>query len=157
MREHLLRNSVFLRLKTFSFWVACLSTNMNPASSAPVSAASRQQSNSNSTTHTGASDHSTGELNSHTDSTATLPTIASSGSVQKKSVSESAAKRRARPPLSYTDDFETPELVTFRPIGVVRSPYKVCSQRKTCSHTYATVCLNVDLGHTELQLSILFY
>lgn len=156
MRQHLFRNSVILRLKPFSFWLARFSTVMNPAPSVPVSAGSHLKSNSKSTTHTGTSDPSAGELNSHDSSTAALSTIASSDSAQKKNASESVAKRRMRPPLSYTDDFETPELVTFRPIGVVRSPYKVRSQRKTCSHTYAATCLNVGLGHMRLQLSILF-
>lgn len=36
-----------------------------------------------------------------------------------------AAKRRERPPLRYTEDFETPSAVNLDVIGVVRSPYKV--------------------------------
>lgn len=36
-----------------------------------------------------------------------------------------AAKRRERPPMSYTDDFQTPSSVSLDVIGVVRSPYKV--------------------------------
>ena len=42
-----------------------------------------------------------------------------------------AARRRERPPLSYTDDFQTPDTVNLNVIGVVRSPYKVCWIKST--------------------------
>lgn len=38
---------------------------------------------------------------------------------------QAAAKRRERPPLRYTEDFDTPSTVNLDVIGVVRSPYKV--------------------------------
>lgn len=37
---------------------------------------------------------------------------------------DGAAHRRERPPLRYTEDFETPASVTLDVIGVIRSPYK---------------------------------
>lgn len=37
---------------------------------------------------------------------------------------ESARRRRGRPPLRYTEDFQTPDEVKLKVIGVVRSPYK---------------------------------
>lgn len=43
----------------------------------------------------------------------------------RKVSEEAAAKRRGRPPLSYTEDFDTPGSVQMDVIGVVRSPYKV--------------------------------
>lgn len=38
---------------------------------------------------------------------------------------KAGAKRRSRPPLDYTNDFETPTSIDMNVIGVVRSPYKV--------------------------------
>lgn len=43
----------------------------------------------------------------------------------RKVTEHTAAKRRTRPPLRYTEDFETPTTVQLNVIGVVRSPYKV--------------------------------
>lgn len=47
----------------------------------------------------------------------------------KSAKPEASIKRRTRPPLSYTDDFQTPQSVVLNPIGVVRSPYKVCHSK----------------------------
>lgn len=40
------------------------------------------------------------------------------------SAEDGGARRRHRPPLQYTEDFNTPQQVTLDVIGVVRSPYK---------------------------------
>lgn len=52
---------------------------------------------------------------------------AAAAEVREEVESDSVAKRRGRPPLSYTDDFHTPSSITLQSIGVVRSVYKVCS------------------------------
>ncbi len=49
-----------------------------------------------------------------------IPADASGGS----SASAGGNRRRERPPLRYTEDFETPKEVSLDVIGVVRSPYK---------------------------------
>lgn len=48
-----------------------------------------------------------------------------SGDAAESEAGNAGAKRRSRPPLNYTNDFETPSSVSLKVIGVVRSPYKV--------------------------------
>lgn len=131
---------------------------MHPASSQVPTASPQSQSKLRSTTHTSVADPGAHDLNNPTPDNSNLtPTPGDSlNLVEKSAVADSAAKRRTRPPLSYTDDFDTPESVTMRPIGVVRSPYKVRSlyfiflmpflvQRYNRLPVHCNICIAADV------------